>query len=194
MKLYSQLLSPHITAPEAEATPLVEMNTTPLIDVLLVLIVMLIITIPVPLHSVNLDMPSRQQATTVPEVVVLQIDAKGFVVWGGDSLANMADVNAHIAAAAAAMRAFTSAILTSLSLPHTTKPCASIWSRTTSGTVLVACLEGMSKLTECSGTGMVMMSMTINTSSTSISGVVFISTSGVASASGTAICGDKSWL
>ena len=101
MKLYSQLLSPHIAAPEAEATPLVEMNTTPLIDVLLVLIVMLIITIPVPLHSVNLDMPSRQVTTTVPEVVVLQIDAKGFVVWGGDSLTNMSDVNARIAAAAA---------------------------------------------------------------------------------------------
>ena len=101
MKLYSQLLSPHIAAPEAEATPLVEMNTTPLIDVLLVLIVMLIITIPVPLHSVKLDMPSRQVTTAVPEVVVLQIDAKGFVVWSGDSLANMADVNARIAAAAA---------------------------------------------------------------------------------------------
>ena len=101
MKLYTAHLSPHIVAVDAEAVPLVEMNTTPLIDVLLVLIVMLIITIPVPLHSVNLDMPSRQAASTIPEVVVLQIDAKGFVVWGGDRLANMADVNARIAAAAA---------------------------------------------------------------------------------------------
>ena len=100
MKLYSQHLASH-TAAADEAAPLVEMNTTPLIDVLLVLIVMLIITIPVPLHSVNLDMPSRQMTSTVPEVVVLQIDAKGFVVWGGDSLASMADVNARIAAAAA---------------------------------------------------------------------------------------------
>ena len=101
MKLYSQHLSTHIGAQEAEASPLVEMNTTPLIDVLLVLIVMLIITIPVPLHSVNLDMPSAQATTAVPEVVVLQIDAQGFVLWGGDKLANMADVNARIAAAAA---------------------------------------------------------------------------------------------
>ena len=100
MKLYTQHLSPQASAPD-DAAPLVEMNTTPLIDVLLVLIVMLIITIPVPLHSVNLDMPSRQATTTVPEVVVLQIDAKGFVVWGGDRLASMADVNARIAAAAA---------------------------------------------------------------------------------------------
>ena len=101
MKLYTQHLSIHKAAPEAEATPLVEMNTTPLIDVLLVLIVMLIITIPVPLHSVNLDLPSRQAITATPEVVVLQIDAQGFVVWGGDKLANMADVTARIAAAAA---------------------------------------------------------------------------------------------
>jgi biopolymer transport protein ExbD len=43
-RLYTQHLSPHIAAPEADAAPLVEMNTTPLIDVLLVLIVMLIIT------------------------------------------------------------------------------------------------------------------------------------------------------
>lgn len=101
MKLYSQHLSPHFAAPQAEATPLVEMNTTPLIDVLLVLIVMLIITIPVPLHSVNLDMPSRQVSNAEPEVVVLQIDAKGFVVWGDDRLASMTEVNARIGAAAA---------------------------------------------------------------------------------------------
>lgn len=101
MKLYTQHLSPHTAAPEAEATPLVEMNTTPLIDVLLVLIVMLIITIPVPLHSVNLDMPSRQAASAAPEVVVLQMDARGFVVWNGDKLPSMLDVNARIATAAA---------------------------------------------------------------------------------------------
>ena len=100
MKLYSRHLSAHVTAPELDAAPLVEMNTTPLIDVLLVLIVMLIITIPVPLHSVNLDMPSYQAPSAMPDVVVLQIDAKGFVVWSGDSLANMADLNARITTAA----------------------------------------------------------------------------------------------
>lgn len=101
MKLYSHHLSPQLAVPELDAAPLVEMNTTPLIDVLLVLIVMLIITIPVPLHSVNLDMPSRQSTTAVPEVVVLQIDAQGFVVWGGDKLPSLLEVNARIAAAAA---------------------------------------------------------------------------------------------
>ena len=101
MKLYSQHLSHRAATQDADAAPLVEMNTTPLIDVLLVLIVMLIITIPVPLHSVNLDMPSKQATSTVPEVVVLQIDAQGFIVWGGDKLTNLADVNARIAEAAA---------------------------------------------------------------------------------------------
>lgn len=100
MTLYTRHLSAQ-TASNNDDVPLVEMNTTPLIDVLLVLIVMLIITIPVPLHSVSLDTPSAQAARTVPEVVLLQIDAKGFVVWGDDLLANMADVNARIASAAA---------------------------------------------------------------------------------------------
>ena len=59
MKLYTQHLSLHKSPPEAEAAPLVEMNTTPLIDVLLVLIVMLIITSPVPLQSISVDMPSK---------------------------------------------------------------------------------------------------------------------------------------
>ena len=40
-----------------EGEPMVEMNTTPLIDVLLVLLVMLIITIPIQTHAVKLDMP-----------------------------------------------------------------------------------------------------------------------------------------
>jgi biopolymer transport protein ExbD len=100
MKLYTGDISPEADAVQ-DAAPLIEMNTTPLIDVLLVLIVMLIITIPVPLHAVKLDMPSRQLATTVPEVVVLKIDAKGFMVWDGDTLASLADVNARMAAAAA---------------------------------------------------------------------------------------------
>ena len=100
MKLYPQHLTARSRATD-EAAPLVEMNTTPLIDVLLVLIVMLIITIPVPLHSVNLDMPSIQKTASTPEVVVLQIDAKGFVMWDGDSLATMVQLNDRISAAAA---------------------------------------------------------------------------------------------
>ena len=102
MRLYSQHLAPHERATDADPSPLVEMNTTPLIDVMLVLLVMLIITIPVQLHSVNLDMPSYQAPAAVPEVVTLQMDAAGFVQWNEERVADMAALNAHIAAAAAA--------------------------------------------------------------------------------------------
>ena len=100
MKLYSQHLSLHLHQAELDANPMVEMNTTPLIDVLLVLLVMLIITIPVPLHSVKLDMPSRQATASVPEVVNLQMDAAGFVQWNDERVVDMATLNARIAAAA----------------------------------------------------------------------------------------------
>ena len=100
MKLYSQHLSLHLHQAEVDANPMVEMNTTPLIDVLLVLLVMLIITIPVPLHSVKLDMPSRQATASVPKVVNLQMDAAGFVQWNDERVMDMATLNARIAAAA----------------------------------------------------------------------------------------------
>ncbi len=99
MKLYTQHLSGSSTD-SAEAGPMVEMNTTPLIDVMLVLLVMLIITIPVQLHSVNLDMPSVQVGST-PEVVEVQMNASGFLQWNGETLADMQAVQARIAAATA---------------------------------------------------------------------------------------------
>lgn len=63
-----------------------EMNTTPLIDVMLVLLVMLIITIPIQLHSVDLNLPSGKAppATTEPEVVLLDIDFDGTLLWNGE--------------------------------------------------------------------------------------------------------------
>jgi biopolymer transport protein ExbD len=100
MKLYGQQLSPHLGAHDAEPSPMIEMNTTPLIDVMLVLIVMLIITIPVQLHSVNLDMPSAQVSTVVPEVVVLQMDTAGFLRWGDEAVPDIATLNAKVDAAA----------------------------------------------------------------------------------------------
>ena len=101
MKLYTQHLSPQLGGQEAEPSPMIEMNTTPLIDVMLVLIVMLIITIPMQLHSVNLDLPSAQTSTVVPEVVVLQMDAAGYLRWGDEAVADIATLNAKVVAAAA---------------------------------------------------------------------------------------------
>ena len=63
-----------------------EMNTTPLIDVMLVLLVMLIITIPIQLHSVNVDMPAASAAnqTEPPKAITIEVNAKSEVLW--DSL------------------------------------------------------------------------------------------------------------
>ncbi len=69
-----------------------EMNTTPLIDVMLVLLVMLIITIPIQLHSVDLNLPNGRPpaATTEPEIVRIDIDFDGTVLWNGEVVADQA--------------------------------------------------------------------------------------------------------
>ena len=69
-----------------------EMNTTPLIDVMLVLLVMLIITIPIQLHSVDLNLPSGKAppAITEPEVVQIDVDFDGTVLWNGEVVADRA--------------------------------------------------------------------------------------------------------
>jgi len=64
---------------------LMDINTTPLIDVMLVLLVMLIITIPIQLHAVNLDMPVGTPPTNdiKPEKVQIDIDEQSVVYWQG---------------------------------------------------------------------------------------------------------------
>ena len=69
----------------AEGEVMVEMNTTPLIDVMLVLLVLLIVTLPVQTHAVKLDMPAPNATppTVVPETVELGVDFDGTVTWNG---------------------------------------------------------------------------------------------------------------
>ena len=100
MKLYTRHLS-RTSGDEDESGPMVEMNTTPLIDVLLVLLVMLIITIPVQLHSLTLDMPSLQASATPPEVVEVEMNAAGFLQWNGETLSSMQAVQSRMAQATA---------------------------------------------------------------------------------------------
>lgn len=68
-----------------EPEVLMEINTTPLIDVMLVLLVMLIITIPIQLHAVNLDMPVGTPPTNniKPEKIQIDIDDRSVVYWQG---------------------------------------------------------------------------------------------------------------
>lgn len=68
---------------------MMDINTTPLIDVMLVLIIMLIITIPAQLHAVNLDMPkSTPAAPKEPVVVRIDIDAQSQWRWNGKPIDN----------------------------------------------------------------------------------------------------------
>ena len=72
-------------APGADPEPMMEMNMTPLIDVMLVLIIMLIITIPKANHSVNLNMPvgTPPPPTKEPVVVQIDVDFDGTILWDG---------------------------------------------------------------------------------------------------------------
>ena len=78
---------------------MVEMNTTPLIDVMLVLLVMLIITIPIQTHAVKLDLPQSQAnpppPTTPPVVVDLEIDFDGTPIWNGTPVGNRAQLDKY---------------------------------------------------------------------------------------------------
>ena len=93
----------NLTAGGAEPDVMIDINTTPLIDVMLVLIIMLIITIPIQLHSVNLNMPAGTPPpqTTEPVVVTIDIDFDGTVLWNGEMLADRAALEVKLAQAAA---------------------------------------------------------------------------------------------
>jgi biopolymer transport protein ExbD len=94
----------HIRAgSEPDPEPLVDINTTPLVDVLLVLLVMLIITIPVQLHAVALEMPGRNAPVPPqpPVVVQLEVDAAGRFAWNGEPLADRGALEGRLRDAAA---------------------------------------------------------------------------------------------
>ena len=77
---------------------MVEMNTTPLIDVMLVLLIMFIITIPVQTHAVKMNMPVNQPSTPTkpPEVVRIDVDFDGTINWNGEQVSNRADLQARL--------------------------------------------------------------------------------------------------
>jgi biopolymer transport protein ExbD len=70
-----------------------DINTTPLIDVMLVMLIMLIITLPIMTHAVKLDMPQANQPPPPtdqrPEVIDLEIDFDGTIVWNGTVVPNI---------------------------------------------------------------------------------------------------------
>ena len=86
-----------------EPDVMMDINTTPLIDVMLVLLVMLIITIPIQLHTVNLNMPTGNPPPplVLPEVLKIDIDAAGTIYWNGEAIPSRAVLEEKLAAAAA---------------------------------------------------------------------------------------------
>jgi biopolymer transport protein ExbD len=72
-----------------DGEPMGEMNTTPLIDVMLVLLIMFIITIPIQTHAVKIDLPVNSNAPpppVLPDKNQLGIDATGTVLWNGSPI------------------------------------------------------------------------------------------------------------
>lgn len=82
---------------------MIDINTTPLIDVMLVLLIMLIITIPIQLHAVNLNMPTGNPPPPLapPEVVKLDIDGTGQIYWNAELVPDRATLEDNIKRAVA---------------------------------------------------------------------------------------------
>ncbi|KVV64714.1 biopolymer transporter ExbD [Burkholderia cepacia] len=82
---------------------MVDINTTPLIDVMLVLLIMLIITIPIQMHSVKMNLPvgNPPPPPHLPQVVQIDIGADGAVNWNGAAVSGGAALDAKFRAVAA---------------------------------------------------------------------------------------------
>ncbi|PPD10781.1 biopolymer transporter ExbD [Methylophilus sp.] len=82
--------------------PMSEINTTPLVDVMLVLLVIFIITAPLLTHAVKIDLPqaTSQPLEEKPEVIDLAVDAEGKIFWN-DSKIQVADLATRMADEAA---------------------------------------------------------------------------------------------
>ena len=79
---------------DSDGEEMCDINTTPLIDVMLVLVVMLILTLPVMNHAVKLDMPNPNAPPpppqqVQPEVIDLEIYSDGTIVWNGNTVPNL---------------------------------------------------------------------------------------------------------
>ena len=78
------------TGDNREGEPMMDINTTPLIDVMLVLLIMFIITIPIQTHAVKLDLPVNQPNQAPPPINpvknILSINAQDQVLWNGTAV------------------------------------------------------------------------------------------------------------
>jgi biopolymer transport protein ExbD len=92
-------MSMTVGSSRGEAEVMVDINTTPLIDVMLVLIIMLIITIPIQTHAVKLNMPvgtPPPPQNVEPEIVTIDVDFDGTLIWNGQVLSGRPELEARL--------------------------------------------------------------------------------------------------
>ena len=80
-------MSMQTTSDNAEGEPMLDVNVTPLIDVMLVLLIMFIITIPIQTHAVKLDLPQNTNTPPppiLPQKNIVVVTAQGQVLWNGN--------------------------------------------------------------------------------------------------------------
>jgi len=84
-----------------EGAPMMELNMTPLIDVMLVLIVVLIMSIPIMTHATKLDMPQTNNPPPPvrPEVIQIDIDFDGTIVWNGTVVSGIPQLESYFRSA-----------------------------------------------------------------------------------------------
>jgi biopolymer transport protein ExbD len=88
-----------MSAGTAEGEPMMDINTTPLIDVMLVLLIMFIITIPIQTHAVKLDLPTNNNAPPPPILPTknqISTNAAGQVFWNGQLVPDMVTLRQYI--------------------------------------------------------------------------------------------------
>ena len=87
-----------------EGEVMVDINTTPLIDVMLVLLIMFIITIPIQTHAVKMNMPTPNNAAPPPkppEIIRIDVDFDGTIGWNGEVVPDRATLEAKLSQVAA---------------------------------------------------------------------------------------------
>lgn len=93
------LFSPFAAPDQSEAAPLASINTTPLVDIMLVLLIVFLITVPVALQSLPVRLPRERAVPLQPQagMVVLALDRDGQVYWNDTPLPAAQDVTARLA-------------------------------------------------------------------------------------------------
>jgi biopolymer transport protein ExbD len=90
----------NVGSSSGEDEVMMDINTTPLIDVMLVLLIMFIITIPIQTHAVKMNMPVPNNAAPPPkppEIVRIDVDFDGTIGWNGEIIADRATLESRLA-------------------------------------------------------------------------------------------------